>query len=175
MNELHAAFREEPHDEARLLELIGSRPEFLQQEDDSWEGWLPLHNAARWGAPKAAIIAALDAYPDAAKTGSRGGYEPLHLAAMGGHQPACEALLALYPEGAFKKDNNGRTPLAEAREGGYGGIVELILGLPGAREMDEAEQAMRQAELEALMRPDDEEVRRPMGAVGWASAGLFTI
>jgi hypothetical protein len=171
MNELHTAFREEPHDEARLLALIGSRPELLQQEDDSWEGWLPLHNAARWGAPKAAIAAALDAYPDAAKTGSRGGYEPLHLAAMGGHQHACEALLRLYPEGAFKKDNNGRTPLAEAREGGHGGIVELILGLPGARQMDEAEQAMRQAELEALMRPDEEEVSAVVQfRLSWAGA-----
>jgi len=37
MNELHAAFREEKHDEAKLLALISSKPELLQQEDDSWE------------------------------------------------------------------------------------------------------------------------------------------
>lgn len=124
----------------------------------SRQGWLPLHNAARWGAPKNVVAAALDAYPDAAKIGSRGGYEPLHLAAMGGHLATCEALVAVYPEGAFKKDNNGRTPLAESREGGHKEIEELILSLPGAREMDEAEKAMRAAELDALMRPDDMDV-----------------
>ena len=50
---------------------------------------------------------------------SKGGYEPLHLAAMGGHTGAVEALLATYPEGALKKDANGRTPLDEAREGAW--------------------------------------------------------
>ena len=158
MNELHLALRDDAQDEAKLLALIEAKPQLLQQEDDSWEGWMPLHNAARWGAPKAAVIAALEAFPDAAKIGSRGGYEPLHLAAMGGHLQVCEALVAVYPEGAFKKDNNGRTPLAEAREGGHTQIVDLILSLPGAREIDEAEQAMRAAQIEELMRPDGDEV-----------------
>ncbi|EOD19741.1 hypothetical protein EMIHUDRAFT_242661 [Emiliania huxleyi CCMP1516] len=139
-NALHAAFKDGAAD-ATVLALIESQPELLIQADDSWERWLPLHHAARWGAAVAVVEAAVAACPEAAKVASRGGYEPLHLAAMGGQLGVCRALLAVYPEGAFKKDSHGRTPLVEAREGGHVEIEELILSLPGAREADSAEAA----------------------------------
>lgn len=115
-NALHAAFRDATA-EAEQVRLIAEAPQLLEEEDDSWEGWLPLHNAARWGASEAAIEVALTACPAAAKTSSKGGYEALHLAAMGGHLPVVRKIIELYPEGALRKDNNGRTPLDEAREG----------------------------------------------------------
>ena len=151
MNALHSAFRGGAECEEEQLRLIGAEPSLLEQEDDSWEGWLPLHNAARWGATKRATEAALAAFPEGAKSSSKGGYEPLHLAAMGGHQGCVQALLALYPEGAFKKDNNGRTPLDEARECDHAPIASLILELPGAREMDAAEQQLRAARAAELL------------------------
>ena len=156
-NALHTAFKDASLEEQQLA-LIASSPELLREEDDSWEGWLPLHNAARWCASGAATSAALAAYPDAAKTASRGGYEALHLAAMGGAVAAVKALIAVYPEGALKKDGNGRTPLDEGREGSssqHGEIVELLLALPGVREADEAEAAMKEQRARELMRPDD--------------------
>ena len=146
-NTLHAAFRDATA-EAEQLRLIAESPSMLEEEDDSWEKWLPLHNAARWGVSGAAVRAALTAYPDAAKISSKGGYEALHLAAMGGHTDVVSAIVEMYPEGALKKDNNGRTPLDEAREGSspeHESIVELLLALPGLREADEAEQQLRAA------------------------------
>ena len=57
-NSLHSAFRN-PSDEAEQLRLIAEDPALLEEEDDSWEAWLPLHNAARWGASAAAVRAAV--------------------------------------------------------------------------------------------------------------------
>ena len=159
-NSLHTAFKSGPDAAAEQLNIIAASPEFLEDEDDSWEGWLPLHNASRWGASKAAVSAALAAYPDAAKVSSKGGYEPLHLCSMGGHVEAVEAIVEVYPEGALKKDNHGRTPLDEAREGSspaHERIVDLLLSLPGVREAEAAEQELRAAHAALLMRPDDEE------------------
>ena len=158
-NSLHSAFRN-PSEEAEQLRLIAEDPALLEEEDDSWEAWLPLHNAARWGASAAAVRAAVSACPNAAKTSSKGGYEPLHLAAMGGHVEVIGAIVEMYPEGALKHDNNGRTPLDEAREGSspaHEKIVELLLALPGVKEADEAEQQLRASRAAALMRTDDDE------------------
>ena len=116
-NDLHNAFRQGEAAAAAQLELIRERPSLLAEEDDSWEGWLPLHNASRWGVTRSVAQAAVAGHAEAAKTASKGGYEPLHLAAMGGHLGVCEALVEVYPEGVLRKDNNGRTPLDEAREG----------------------------------------------------------
>jgi hypothetical protein len=158
-NALHDAFRKggTPEAEAEQLDLIAQQPELLRLEDESWEGWLPVHHAGRWAASQRAVESALAAYPEAAKTGSKGGYEPLHLAAMGGADGAVRALVAIYPEGTLKKDGNGRTPLDEAREGGFDAIVAEILALPGVREADEAEQQLRAARAEELMHPDADE------------------
>ena len=142
-NELHEAFRQGA-DEAELqLKLIGEQAALLEEEDDSWELWLPLHHASRWGTTKQVAQAAVAAFPDGAKTASKGGYEPLHLAAMGGHVGVCEALVATYPEGVLRKDNNGRTPLDEAREGGYDTILAMFRAIPGVREAEEAEVQLR--------------------------------
>ena len=159
-NDLHQAFRDSTTPAAEQLRLVREHPEYLEEEDDSWEGWLPLHNAARWGATFEAVQAALVAYPEAAKLGSKGGYEALHLAAMGGHVEAVRAIVGSYPEGALKKDNNGRTPLDEAREGSspsHEAIVVELLALPGVREADDAEQQLRAAHADELMRPDCDE------------------
>ena len=159
-NDLHAAFREGAAAEAEQLRLIAETPALLEEPDDSWEGWLPLHNASRWGASQAAVSAALEAFPDAVKSASKGGYEPLHLASMGGHLEAVRAIIAVYPEGALKADNHGRTPLDEAREGSspsHAQIVDALLALPGVAEADAAEAVLRAARAEALMRPDDDE------------------
>ena len=78
-NALHVAFKQGPAGTDEALRLVAERPELLQEEDDSWEGWLPLHNASRWGASHASVKAALEAYPEAAKVSSKGGYEPQHL------------------------------------------------------------------------------------------------
>ena len=159
-NDLHAAFREGAAAEAEQLRLIAETPALLEEPDDSWEGWLPLHNASRWGASQAAVSAALEAFPDAVKSASKGGYEPLHLASMGGHLEAVRAIIAVYPEGALKADNHGRTPLDEAREGSspsHAQIVDALLALPGVAEADAAEAVLRAARAEALMKPDDDE------------------
>ena len=156
-NAAHLAFRKGAEAEAEQLAVIAAAPELLSQEDDSWEGWIPIHNAARWGVSERAVEAAVCAYPVGAKTPSRGGYEPLHLCAMGGHIGPVRAIVAAYPEGAFKKDNNGRTPLDEAREGGHDEIVKLLLSLPGVAEADAAEQALRAARTAELLRDDDGE------------------
>lgn len=159
-NALHVLFRDPTSSTAEQLQIIREQPQLLEEEDDSWEGWLPLHNAARWGAAFDAVQAAILAFPDAAKQGSKGGYEALHLAAMGGHLDAVRAIIASYPEGALKKDNNGRTPLDEAREGSspsHEAIVGELLALPGVREADEAEQQLRAQHAEELMRPDCDE------------------
>ena len=156
-NALHVLFRDPSSSSSEQLRLIAEQPELLEQEDDSWEGWLPLHNAARWGASFEAVQAALAAFPEAAKVGSKGGYEALHLASMGGHLEAVRAIVGSYPEGALKKDNNGRTPLDEAREGSspsHEAIVAALLALPGVREADAAEQQLRAQHAEALMLPD---------------------
>ena len=97
-NALHTAFQKQ--EDAEALRLIAESPQFLEEEDDSWEAWLPLHNAARWGASGEVVRAALQAFPDATKTSSKGGYEPLHLCSMGGHVEAVEAIIEIYPEGA---------------------------------------------------------------------------
>ena len=155
-NALHAAFRDASA-RAEQLRLIEAQPELLEEEDDSWEKWLPLHNAARWGADGACVRAALAAYPEAAKLASKGGYEALHLASMGGNVDAVRAIIEVYPEGALKKDNNGRTPLDEAREGSspaHEAIVEAILALPGVAEAELAEQQLRAARAQELMRPE---------------------
>tara|TARA_B110001469_G_C9494456_1_gene247226 strand:+ start:79 stop:600 length:522 start_codon:yes stop_codon:yes gene_type:complete len=124
-NQLHDAFRQGPSASTLQLRLISEQPRLLSQQDDTWEGWLPLHNAARWGTLRSVAEAAVAACAGAAKTCSKGGYEPLHLAAMGGHLGVCEAIVAAYPEGVLKRDNNGRTPLEEAREGGHQEILLL--------------------------------------------------
>ena len=157
-NDLHAAFREGMAGEATQLSLIASSPQMLEEEDDSWEGWLPLHNASRWGASKSAVSAAVKAYPEGAKVASKGGYEPLHLCCMGGHVEAVEAIVAVYPEGVLKKDSHGRTPLDEAREGSspaHEAIVQLLLVLPGVAAAVEAEEALRAARAAELMRSED--------------------
>ena len=159
-NELHAAFRDGAEAEAEQLRLIAESPQFLEDEDDSWECWLPLHNASRWGASFDAVAAALAAYPEAAKIASKGGYEALHLCAMGGHVNAVSAIIDVYPEGALKKDNHGRTPLDEAREGSspeHEAIVEKLLALPGVQEADAAEAELRAARAQELMRTDDDD------------------
>ena len=156
-NALHLLFRDPTSSADEQLRLVREQPSLLEEEDDSWEGWLPLHNAARWGAPFEVVHAAVSAFPDAAKQGSTGGYEALHLAAMGGHLDAVRAIIAGYPEGALKKDNNGRTPLDEAREGSspsHEAIVAELLALPGVREADEAEQQLRAQHADELMQPD---------------------
>ena len=122
-NELHDAFRQGPSASTLQLQLIREQPLLLSQQDDTWEGWLPLHHAARWGTLRSVAEAAIAAFAGAAKTCSKGGYEPLHLAAMGGHLGVCEAIVDVYPEGVLKRDNNGRTPLDEAREGGHEAIL----------------------------------------------------
>ena len=140
---LHDAFRQGPSASTLQLRLIREQPRLLSQQDDSWEGWLPLHNAARWGTLRSVAEAAVAACAAAAKTCSKGGYEPLHLAAMGGHLGVCEAIVATYPEGVLKRDNNGRTPLEEAREGGHEEILLLFRALPGVLEAEEAEAECR--------------------------------
>ena len=140
---LHDAFRQGPSASTLQLRLIREQPRLLSQQDDSWEGWLPLHNAARWGTLRSVAEAAVAACAAAAKTCSKGGYEPLHLAAMGGHLGVCEAIVAAYPEGVLKRDNNGRTPLEEAREGGHEEILLLFRALPGVLEAEEAEAECR--------------------------------
>ena len=110
---------------------------------------MPLHHAARWGASEAVVRAALAAHPDAAKTPSKGGYEPLHLGAMGGYCSVVRPIIAVYPEGVLRADARGRTPLDEAREGGFGECLELMLALPGVREADEAQRALRAQRAEA--------------------------
>ena len=138
-NQLHDAFRQGPSASTLQLRLIREQPRLLSQQDDSWEGWLPLHNAARWGTLRSVAEAAVAACAGAAKTCSKGGYEPLHLAAMGGHLGVCEAIVAAYPEGVLKRDNNGRTPLEEAREGGHEEVLQLFRALPGVLAAEEAE------------------------------------
>ena len=138
-NQLHDAFRQGPSASTLQLRLIREQPWLLSQQDDSWEGWLPLHNAARWGTLRSVAEAAVATCAGAAKTCSKGGYEPLHLAAMGGHLGVCEAIVAAYPEGVLKRDNNGRTPLEEAREGGHEEVLQLFRALPGVLEAEEAE------------------------------------
>lgn len=140
---LHDAFRQGPSAHTLQLRLICEQPQLLSQQDDTWEGWLPLHNAARWGTLRSVAEAAIAACADAAKTCSKGGYEPLHLAAMGGHLGVCEAIVGVYQEGVLKRDNNGRTPLEEAREGGHEEILLLFRALPGVREAEEAEAECR--------------------------------
>ena len=142
-NALHEAFRQGATEAELQLKLIGEQAALLEEEDDSWELWLPLHHASRWGTTKPVAQAAIAAFPDGAKTASKGGYEPMHLAAMGGHVGVCEALVETYPEGVLKKDNNGRTPLDEAREGGYNGILAMFRAIPGVREAEEAEVQLR--------------------------------
>ena len=66
-NALHAAFRDASA-EAEQLRLIAASPEMLEEEDDSWEGWLPLHNAARWGTLRSVAEAAVATCAAAAKT-----------------------------------------------------------------------------------------------------------
>lgn len=154
---LHAAFRKGSGGEAEQLELLSTTPDDLKKDDGSWEGWLPLHHAARWGTTLATATNAIEAYPEAAKAGSKGGYEPLHLAAMGGHADVVSALVAVYPEGVMKKDGNGRTPLDEAREGGHDAIVATMLELPGVREADAAEREVRASRDAELMQNEDTE------------------
>ena len=152
-----------PQRAAALLLMLGEEEgapiwQMLEEEDDSWEGWLPLHNASRWGASKSAVSAAVKAYPEGAKVASKGGYEPLHLCCMGGHVEAVEAIVAVYPEGVLKQDSHGRTPLDEAREGSspaHEAIVQLLLELPGVAAADEAEEALRAARAAELMRSED--------------------
>ena len=146
-NALHDAFRSGSASEQ--ASLIQTHPELLGEEDDSWECWLPLHHAARWGASEAVVRAALAAHPDAAKTPSKGGYEPLHLGAMGGYCSVVRPIIAVYPEGVLRADARGRTPLDEAREGGFGECLELMRALPGVREADEAQRALRAQRAEA--------------------------
>ena len=172
-NALHLAFRKgEVAEEEQLALLESSDPRLLDEEDETWEGWLPVHNAARWGVSERVMAAALHVHAEAAKCASKGGYEPLHLGAMGGHVGAVSALLHVYPEGAFKKDANGRTPLDEARENGHEGIVDAILALPGAREMDEAEAQLRAARVQELMRPDDMSDSEEPLVVGESADGI---
>lgn len=177
-NALHLLFRDPTSSADEQLRLVREQPSLLEEEDDSWEGWLPLHNAARWGAPFEVVHAAVSAFPDAAKQGSTGGYEALHLAAMGGHLDAVRAIIAGYPEGALKKDNNGRTPLDEAREGSspsHEAIVAELLALPGVREADEAEQQLRAQHADELMQPDCDEdgVYREEAHVSRSVVGSF--
>jgi hypothetical protein len=177
-NALHLLFRDPTSSVDEQLRLVREQPSLLEEEDDSWEGWLPLHNAARWGAPFEVVHAAFSAFPDAAKQGSKGGYEALHLAAMGGHLDAVRAIIAGYPEGALKRDNNGRTPLDEAREGSspsHEAIVAELLALPGVREADEAEQQLRAQHADELMQPDCDEdgVYREEAHVSRSVVGSF--
>ena len=128
-NALHTAFREAAEQEQQL-QLIAETPELLEEEDGSWEAWLPLHNAARWGASGVAVRAAVAAYPDATKICSKGGYEPLHLCAMGGHFEAVEAIVIVIvmpvvcssrarsrrpPHGLEMESSAGSTPYSSAR------------------------------------------------------------
>ena len=159
-NALHAAFKGGAQAEPEQLRLIKENPSLLEEDDDSWEGWLPVHHASRWGSTGRAIRAALEAYPDGAKAASKGGYEPLHLSAMGGYIDVVEALIEVYPEGVLKADNNGRTPLDEAREGSnpaHEAIVAKLLAVPGVEEAEEAQRQLREARLAELMRPDGDD------------------
>ena len=72
-NALHDAFRQGPSASTLQLRLIREQPRLLSQQDDSWEGWLPLHNAARWGTLRSVAEAAVAACAGAAKTCSKGG------------------------------------------------------------------------------------------------------
>ena len=46
-NALHDAFRKGPGAEEAQLALIGTSAAMLEEEDDSWEGWLPTLTADR--------------------------------------------------------------------------------------------------------------------------------
>ena len=63
-NSLHTLYRDAAA-EAEQCEAVKATPQLLEEEDDSWEGWLPLHNAARWGCSRKAVAAAVKAFPDA--------------------------------------------------------------------------------------------------------------
>ena len=41
------------------LTLVNEQPALLSQEDESWEQWLPLHHASRWGTTREVAAAAL--------------------------------------------------------------------------------------------------------------------
>ena len=71
-NELHDAFRQGPSASTLQLQLIREQPLLLSQQDDTWEGWLPLHHAARWGTLRSVAEAAIAAFAGAAKTVAAG-------------------------------------------------------------------------------------------------------
>ena len=73
------------------------------------------------------VRAALAAHPDAAKTPSKGGYEPLHLGAMGGYCSVVRPIIAVYPEGVLRADARGRTPLDVALRERHGGVAAILL------------------------------------------------
>ncbi len=93
-----------------VRELIDKHP-YAVKETNAF-GWLPLHHAARYGAPVEVVQLLIDKYPDAVKEKDQYGRLPLHYAAINGALvEVIQLLMKEYPAAVKEKDKDGIFPL----------------------------------------------------------------
>ena len=91
--------------------------------------FLPLHKACVLQPPEYAIVALLEAYPEAANSRDQDGWIPAHCACFyGASESIVNALMHTYPASAHAKDDDGRLPLHYAcLKSATLGVVEVLL------------------------------------------------